>query len=271
MSSAAAATDPLRRAARWISQAGSICVLTGAGVSAESGVPTFRDAQSGLWARYDPETLASPEGFASDPGLVWRWYMSRFGGVRDARPNAGHHAIAHLQAFITHRGETGARRTALPGRFTLVTQNVDDLHERAGSTAVLHLHGSIHAFRCSECDEPHDLLEEDRALPAPPACAKCGGFVRPGVVWFGENLPAGIFESALRAAESSDIMLVVGTSGVVHPAALLPRAAKSAGATVIDVNPQAGPVTEIADIFLEGPGGDVLPRLIASLGEPGGP
>ena len=264
------AADSMRRAARWLRDAGAVSVLTGAGVSAESGVPTFRDAQSGLWAKYDPETLASPQGFASDPGLVWRWYMSRFGGAREARPNPGHYALAKLEAFVKGRDETCGRRRAVPGRFTLVTQNVDDLHERAGSTEVLHLHGSIHAFRCSECNEPYSLREDDRELPAPPACIACGSPVRPGVVWFGEDLPGGIFASAMRAAETSDVMLVVGTSGVVYPAAHLPRAAQSAGATVIDVNPQPGPLTEIADIFLQGASGQVLPRLIGMLSETDG-
>jgi len=169
--------EEVERAAALLKDARSIFVLTGAGVSAESGIPTFRDAQTGLWARFDPMTLASPEGFAADPGLVWRWYMSRLDAVAQARPNPGHVALAQLEKI---RGNGVA----------IFTQNVDDLHERAGSRAVHHLHGRITRFRCHECASEHDLTEEEKRAGQPPSCSRCRGLVRPDVVWFGEMLPA---------------------------------------------------------------------------------
>lgn len=245
--------DALRRAADVLRAAESLFVLTGAGVSAESGVPTFRDAQAGLWSRYDPETLASPQGFAADPGLVWRWYMSRLAGVRRAQPNPGHEALARLEE-------------RLGDRFVLVTQNVDDLHERAGSRRVHHLHGSIARFRCSACGAPYALRDEDAGADAPPRCADgCGGAVRPGVVWFGEALPPGELEAAWREAAARGVTLVAGTSGVVYPAADLPFVAHRAGRPVIEVNPETTPLTAIAAVRLAGPSGRMLPRLLAQL------
>jgi NAD-dependent deacetylase len=245
---------PLARAAEILGGASSLFVLTGAGVSAESGVPTFRDAQTGHWARLDPQTLASPQGFAANPGLVWGWYMSRLAGVEAARPNAGHVALTRLGKRF---GEG----------FSLFTQNVDDLHERAGSHRVSHLHGSIARFHCRDCAAPHALRPEDRAAALPPRCAACGGPIRPGVVWFGEMLPPGLLETASRLACSMDACLVVGTSGVVRPAADLPFAARRAGKPVLEVNPEPTPITEIATVFLPGPSGVVLPRLLRCLGE----
>lgn len=244
----------LVRAGEILGGASSLFVLTGAGVSAESGVPTFRDAQTGLWARFDPQVLASPEGFAENPGMVWSWYMSRLAGVEAARPNAGHAALVRL-------GERFGER------FALFTQNVDDLHERAGSPRVSHLHGSIARFHCRDCAASYALCPEDRSAPLPPRCAACGGPVRPGVVWFGEMLPSGLLDTALRLAGSSDVCLVAGTSGVVRPAADLPFAARRAGKPVIEVNPQPTPITEIATVFLRGPSGVMLPRLLSRLGE----
>jgi NAD-dependent deacetylase len=249
-----AAEASLVRAAEILRGASSLFVLTGAGVSAESGVPTFRDAQQGLWARFDPETLASPRGFAQDPGLVWSWYMSRLAGVEAARPNAGHLALERL-------GKRFGRE------FHLFTQNVDDLHERAGTQAVSHLHGNIARFRCHDCAAPHALRPEERSAPLPPRCASCGGPVRPGVVWFGEMLPEGLLDLAWRLAAASDACLVAGTSGVVRPAADLPYAAERAGKPVIEVNPEPTPITEIATIHLRGPSGAVLPQLLRHLGE----
>lgn len=224
-----------------------VAVLTGAGVSAESGVPTFRDAQTGLWARYDPETLASPQGFAANPGLVWRWYMHRLALVEAAAPNPGHRALAQLQA----------QRPDL----TLITQNVDDLHERAGSQGVIHLHGSLFRFRCHRCRAPYALRDEDRTAPEPPTCPQCDGRVRPDVVWFGEMLPQRALQAALDAARASHLFLVVGTSGVVYPAAQLPYTAQASGAAIIEVNPAPTPITQIADVHLAGPSGEVLPML----------
>ena len=186
----------ITQAAQALAQARHIVCLTGAGVSAESGVATFRDAQTGLWARFDPQRLASQEGFADDPGLVWRWYSERLRMVEAATPNPGHRALARLQE--------------LTPAFTLVTQNVDDLHERAGSQQVQHIHGRIHIFRCNYCRAEHALQPSERTQELPPICLACGDQVRPDVVWFGEALPESVVEIAWRAAEVCDIMLVVG-------------------------------------------------------------
>jgi NAD-dependent deacetylase len=234
-----------------------VVVLTGAGVSAESGIPTFRDALAGLWERFDAEELATPEAFRRDPDLVWGWYEWRRMLVMRAQPNAAHRAIAELEGRVD--------------RFTLVTQNVDDLHDRAGSRATLRLHGSLFAPRCFECDEPAPLApgipqepETGRRL-APPSCGRCGGKVRPGVVWFGEALPEAAIARAFEAAESCDVLLSVGTSSLVHPAAQVPWIAKRAGARVIQVNPNPTALDEIADLNLRLPAATALPTLVASL------
>jgi len=195
--------------------------------------------------------LASQAGFAADPGLVWQWYMARLGTVEQAMPNHGHLALARL--------------AALTPTFTLVTQNVDDLHERAGSQNVLHIHGRINHFHCNTCGTEHTLQPDERTSELPPTCLLCGGLVRPAVVWFGEALPGDVVEIAWREAERCDLMLVVGTSGVVYPVAQLPLVAQQAGAVVIDVNPECTPISEIADIFLQGSGGLILPALVGAL------
>ncbi|MCL4831509.1 MAG: NAD-dependent deacylase [Caldilineaceae bacterium] len=225
-----------------------VVCLTGAGVSAESGVPTFRDAQTGLWARYNPERLASPQGFAEDPGLVWRWYMQRLAKVEAAQPNPGHLTLAKME-----RGWPG---------FRLITQNVDDLHERAGSQAVIHLHGRIAHFHCQRCKRAYGLQPEDPSAPQPPGCGHCRGLVRPSVVWFGEMLPAEELHRAMEAISTCDLLLVVGTSGLVYPAAQLPHLAKRAGARLIEINPQPGPLSDLADVCLRGNSGELLPALL---------
>lgn len=243
--------DALIKAAREIiGTASAIACLTGAGVSAESGVPTFRDAQSGLWSTFDPLRLASQDGFADDPGLVWRWYMARLAGVEKALPNPGHFALAEL-----------ARRS--PG-FVLITQNVDDLHERAGSGDVIHLHGNIARFHCNRCGREHSLQAEERSASQPPRCAACGGYVRPSVVWFGEGLPEDALDKAVDGVEACDLLLVVGTSGLVYPAAQLPQIAKRAGSRVIEINPEPGPLSSLAHICLRGPSGEILPQLLGA-------
>ncbi|WP_305094477.1 NAD-dependent deacylase [Prescottella sp. R16] len=211
-----------------VRSARNVVVFTGAGMSAESGVPTFRDAQTGLWERFSPEQLASPDGWEHDRGLVWAWYQWRTGLVRRVQPNAGHRALA-----------AWARDTEL----TILTQNVDDLHERAGSTVAAHLHGSLLAPRCSTCAAPFPSdggldVEPSGPIP-PPTCPVCGGDVRPGAVWFGEALPSEAWDRADRAAAACDLMLVVGTSAVVYPAAALPLRALDSGATVVEINPQS--------------------------------
>ncbi|MCB0159603.1 MAG: NAD-dependent deacylase [Caldilineaceae bacterium] len=240
----------LAEAAGRVAHAQRVACLTGAGVSAESGVATFRDAQTGLWSRFNPQQLASQAGFAADPDTVWQWYMARLDAADAAQPNQGHVALAQLAPLVPH--------------FQLITQNVDDLHERAGSRDVIHLHGSIARFRCNRCGQPHMLTAAERAATTPPRCRHCGERVRPAVVWFGELLPEAALHAAWRAAETCDVMLVVGTSGVVYPAAQLPFVAKEQGATIIEINPEPG-VAAVADVVLAGPSGEVAPALVRAV------
>ena len=225
---------------------GRIVAFTGAGISAESNVPTFRGA-GGLWRNYSPERLATPEAFSSDPRLVWEWYDWRRGIVRAAQPNPGHLALSELQ-----------RRT--PERFTLVTQNTDGLHERAGSQDVVKLHGDIWLLQCTRCGRE----ERNEQVPLnllPPLC-RCGGIQRPGVVWFGEMLPEDQWERARRAARTAEVFIAIGTSAVVHPAAGLVLVARLTGARVVIMNPDPTPVDDLAEWILRGPAGEILPRLI---------
>jgi NAD-dependent deacetylase len=237
-----------------LAKARHVLVFTGAGVSAESGIATFRDKLGGLWERFDPTQLASADGFRADPALAWGWYEMRRAGILQARPNPAHLAIAAL-----------AKRVP---QLTLVTQNVDDLHERAGSPDVLHLHGRLDAFRCFSCDRPVGSLPalaedagEGRRIE-PPRCIYCAGPLRPGVVWFGESLPAHTLERAFAAAEDCDLVLSVGTSGLVQPAASIPRLALAAGASVVHVNPQPALTGHPREFALAGKAGEVLPALL---------
>ncbi|MET0334694.1 MAG: NAD-dependent deacylase [Rhizobacter sp.] len=242
-------TPVLRQARERVLAAGTVCVLTGAGMSAESGIATFRDAQTGLWARFDPAQLASAEGFRANPSLVWDWYAERRVGMLSAQPNAGHLALAEF-------GRAHA------GRVTIVTQNVDDLHQRAGSTDVIRLHGDIlqdiwlDDGRCHPCDTAR--VTDTR----PPRCAACGNMLRPGVVWFGEMLPADALAQSQLLAESCDVMLVVGTSGAVYPAAGLAHVARRAGATVIILNPEPSEIDDEAHLLLRGTAAQMLPLLL---------
>ena len=243
--------DPVRDLRERIAQAERVCVLSGAGMSAESGIATFRDALTGLWSRFDPAQLASEEGFRADPQLVWDWYAERRDGVRAAQPNAGHLAL----------GEFARRR---PGALTVVTQNVDDLHQRAGNAEAIRLHGDILADRWFEACRRDPWCDTERAVPGrPPRCAECGNLVRPGVVWFGESLPPGALEAAERAASGADVMLVVGTSGAVWPAAGLASRARRAGAFVAILNPQPSEIDAEAHVLLRGTAAQLLPRLLA--------
>lgn len=240
----------LASAQAWLAQADRIAVLTGAGMSAESGIATFRDALTGLWSRFDPAQLASEEGFRADPALVWNWYAERREGVRRAQPNDGHRAIANFEA--RH-----------PGRVTLITQNVDDLHQRAGSADVIRLHGDILEDRWLEPRAHGCRLEH--ALPGTPPQCVCGNLVRPGVVWFGETLPEAALAAAQRSARECRAMLVIGTSGAVWPAAGLAHAARRAGARVIVVNPHASELDEVAHLRLPGTAATLLPALLDAL------
>lgn len=244
--------EPLLKTARELLLAArSICVLTGAGMSAESGIATFRDAQSGLWSRFDPMQLASVEGFRADPALVWGWYAERRAGVRAVQPNAGHVALAQFAK-------------ARPGRVSIVTQNVDDLHQRAGSEGVIRLHGDILQDQWLDACPRGTACDTEWAGPTlPPRCADCGNFVRPGVVWFGEMLPVAALTAAEQLAERCEVMLVVGTSGSVYPAAGLAGRARRAGARVLILNPDASEIDEQAHLLLRGTAAHLLPVLLA--------
>lgn len=222
----------------------AVTVLTGSGVSAESGVPTFRDAQTGLWARYDPADLATPEAFERDPELVWRWYSWRRKLVSGAIPNPGHYALVELE-----------RRAP---RFALVTQNVDGLHQAAGSRSVLELHGNIRRTKCSR----DGGIIASPGEGEPPRCSDCGAYLRPDVVWFGEALPEGVIEAALEAARACDLFFSIGTSSLVYPAASLPYAALECGARVVEINPEETPLTPHAAHSLRGTAGDTLSHLV---------
>lgn len=231
--------------ARRLATARSIVALTGAGISAESGVPTFREAQTGLWAKFDPLQLATPEAFASDPKRVWEWYAWRRTLVGAAAPNAGHRALAALEQ----------RAIAL----LLVTQNVDGLHQRAGSTRLVELHGNL--FR-TVCEHHRHRVERWTDEHIPPRCPECGGRLRPDVVWFGEMLPAAALERAQAATARADVFLSIGTSGEVYPAAALPEVARAAGALVVEINPNSTPLSQLADHCLRRPASEVLPALV---------
>jgi NAD-dependent deacetylase len=241
--------DPVRDLRERIAAASRVCVLTGAGMSAESGIATFRDALSGLWSRFDPAQLASEEGFRADAQLVWDWYAQRREGVRAAQPNDGHRAL----------GEFARRR---PGVLTVVSQNVDDLHQRAGNADTIRLHGDILADGWLEpCRRGRACDPAAAAEGRPPRCAECGNLVRPGVVWFGEMLPPGAIEAAERAARAAQVMLVVGTSGAVWPAAGLAATARRSGAHVAIVNPHPSEIDDEAHAVLRGTAAQLLPRL----------
>lgn len=247
-------TSILNTARQALKQAQHLVVFTGAGVSAESGVHTFRDALTGLWSKLDPMQLATPEAFLRDPALVWGWYEWRRQLLLQVQPNPAHLAIAQLAQQVP--------------KLTLVTQNVDDLHERAGSANVLHLHGSIFAPRCFDCGAGHlfsqaPRMQQEQAIE-PPQCERCNGLIRPGVVWFGEALPEQEMRAAFTAAQSCDVLLSVGTSGVVQPAASIPQLAAQHGATVVHINPE--PITARAknEYSLVGKAGELLPLLLSS-------
>jgi NAD-dependent deacetylase len=240
----------IREVAAALREASVVTVLTGSGISAESGVPTFREAQSGLWSRYDPQELATPEAFEQDPCLVWNWYEWRRSLISEAVPNAAHAALAALERRVPS--------------FRLLTQNVDGLHQRAGSEAVVELHGNITRSRCSregDLREPPDVPGE-----VPPRRPQCGAYLRPDVVWFGEALAAAAIDKTSDTARACDVFISVGTSSLVYPAAALPFEALEAGATVVEVNPAATPLTSSVHHALSGTAGEVLPALVRQAG-----
>ncbi len=232
-----------------LQKAERVTALTGAGVSQESGLRTFRDSQTGLWAQYRPEDLATPEAFLRNPKLVWDWYAERRQRADTVQPNAGHYALA----------EMGRR---FP-KFTLITQNVDGLHQRAGSKDVIELHGNILRVKCFDCGRPAETWAE--SAPEVPRCAVCGGLLRPDVVWFGEALPRLALETAVEAARTCQFFFSIGTSGLVQPAASLAFAARNRGAVIVEINLEPTPLTERADYFLQGKSGEILPELARTL------
>jgi NAD-dependent deacetylase len=234
------------RIREWLESSASIAVLTGAGISAESGIPTFR-GPGGLWREYRPQDLATPQAFARDPKLVWQWYDWRRGLIAQAQPNPGHFALAEIELRHAH--------------FTLITQNVDGLHDRAGSRNILKVHGDIWTLRCSVCGRQHVDLRE--SLPELPPRCSCGQLERPAVVWFGESLPPEIWNRAERAAREARLFLVIGTSAAVYPAAGLAAVAKSAGARVVEINLEETSISGLVDFSLRGPAAEILSRIAA--------
>ncbi len=222
-----------------------IAVLTGAGISAESGIPTFREAQTGLWAKYEPTELATPQAFLRNPKLVWEWYTWRRSLIAESAPNPGHFALVTFE----QKAPT----------FTLITQNVDSLHQRAGSKNIVELHGNIARTKCFDEGTVVDTWEKHEDVP--PRCPNCGGLLRPDVVWFNESLPQQALQTAFNAAETADVFLSIGTSALVQPAASLPLLAKRNRAVVVEVNPAPTPITHLVDYVLEGPAGQILPAL----------
>jgi NAD-dependent deacetylase len=232
-----------------------IAVLSGAGISAESGVPTFRDDEAGLWSQYDPYEISSTDGWAKHPERVWAWYLWRHHLVKEVKPNPGHDAVAMWQDHAD---------------VVVITQNVDDLHERAGSRTVHHLHGSLAEFWCDTCGSRyHGPLPDmpEPVLEATPLNCECGGRIRPGIVWFGEALPDEAWQAAVEAVVTADLVVVVGTSALVYPAASLPDFALARGTTVIEVNPEPTPLTSSATISLRESAGSALPTLLQRLPE----
>ena len=241
--------NDIEQAAAWLRAATTVAVLSGAGVSKESGIPTFRDALTGYWENYNPEDLASVDGFRRNPRMVWQWYAERRRKLEEVQPNPGHYALGELERHKT---------------VTIITQNIDGLHVEAGSTNVIELHGNLRRYKCINCETPYTVTL-DMLTDEVPLCTKCGGWIRPDVVWFGEFLPEEALVAAVEAIEACDVMLVVGTSGLVYPAAGLPAHAKQYGAKLIEVNPDETAITNQMDIYLRGASGAVLPELVAAI------
>ena len=242
----------LSHASKILARSRFAIAFTGAGISAESGVPTFRGF-NGLWKRYRPEELAIPEAFQRDPHLVWEFYRWRMKKILEAKPNPAHYSLAELERLGIIKA--------------VITQNVDDLHREAGTRNLIELHGNIFRVRCTSCDYRENLKEsgrvnefvESRELPK---CPRCGSLLRPDVVWFGEALPKDALEKAFNLAERADVVVVIGTSGVVYPAAYIPYIVKEHGGKVIEVNVERSGITPIADVFLRGKAGEILPKIL---------
>ena len=233
----------------FLRKADRVVALTGAGVSKESGLRTFRDAQTGLWSEYKPTELASPEAYERDPKLVWDWYAMRREKVREVEPNPGHFALVDMAHHIPE--------------FSLITQNVDNLHRKAGSPNVIELHGNLQRVKCSSCGQQAEGWDD--ADDDIPRCEACGEILRPDVVWFGESLPRAELETAVEAARACQVFFSIGTSGTVQPAASLAYAARNRGAVVVEVNPEPTPLTQKVDYPLHGKSGEILPALVQTI------
>jgi len=234
---------------QFLRKAERVAALTGAGVSQESGLRTFRDAQTGLWSQYKPTELASPKAYEKNPKLVWDWYAMRRAKVREVEPNPGHYALVEM----SHR---------IPD-FSLITQNVDNLHRKAGSPHVIELHGNLQRVRCSSCGERPETWED--ADGDVPHCESCGSLLRPDVVWFGESLPRAELEAAVQAARACQVFFSIGTSGLVQPAASLAYAAHNRGAVVVEINAEPTPLTHKVDFALHGKSGEIMPALVQAV------
>ena len=232
-----------------------VVVLTGAGISAESGVPTFREAQTGIWAEYNPEELATPYAFEKNPWRVWEWYTWRREMIEKKDPNDGHYALTEMQRRLLDQN----------AQFTLITQNVDGLHKKAGSKDVLELHGNIFRSRCTDldCDEIVEYKDLKPTETPPPRCHKCNGMLRPDVVWFGEALPLDDLHKAMAASQKCDLFFSIGTSTLIQPAASLPIMALDADAVVVEINPIETLITKRVTYPIQGKAGNILPKLVA--------
>lgn len=239
----------IEKVAKQILESKYMTALTGAGISAESGIPTFR-GEDGLWKKFKAEELATPSAFRENPELVWEWYKWRMEIVFNAKPNLAHNAFAELEKMGILK--------------MLITQNVDDLHEKAGSKKVLHLHGSLRILRCTACKKRFEI--DKPPIEKLPKC-ECGALLRPGVVWFGEEIPSEILREAIKHASMSDLMIVVGTSAVVQPAASLPLIVKKNKGLIIEINPEETPLTNIADISLRMKAGEAMDKLVKLIQE----
>lgn len=241
-----------------IKQAHSLTVLTGAGISAESGIPTFRESQQGLWSRFNPEELATPQAFRQNPRRIMEWYRWRIDLIQGAEPNPGHLALVTLEEYCQNQQK----------EFCLLTQNVDNLHSRAGSTQVIELHGNIHRLKCFQCGQPSSFnLATWNPEEQLPSCSKCGELLRPDVVWFGENLSNAVVTRAFQAARTSDLFFAIGTSALVQPAAALPAEALEVGAVLVEINPHQTALSRRADYQLPFPAEEILPSLVHQLRE----
>lgn len=243
-------------AVRYLKAADSIVVFTGAGISAESGIPTFREAQTGLWAKYDPRELASPQGFKKDPHRVLSWYQWRLQLIKNSKPNPGHQALVELEEYCRSNGKN----------FHLITQNIDGLHQLAGSSRVIELHGNIFKLRCQNCSQTFTLDLSDYDLERDlPRCSSCSNLMRPDVVWFGEGLPEQNLSLAWERAARCDVFFSIGTSTLVQPAASLPLLAVENGAVLIEINPEVTPITQAARVHLSALSGEFLPYLVQTI------